>query len=667
MLTAPLRPAPVRWTYLAALVYKLPEAVPSPFKAALQQLDHLSATAAESHNIKPVVAYAKVLCELAEKSRDWPSQVWSRFFPPWLHGGKSFGVESPVTEACFVLYAAAALQVQAAFADLNLATPQASREHALRTGASAVPSVHAKSAFSKATAALELVGAAQQLLEKYPSSSFNLLVGSSAVNFDAAGQAIEFIVAACKYFYALHSETSSGKHALIAKVAAAAATKSCPAGFSGHLAQLPAALLAATHKHLAEAAYAADKVPDMSLVLGHILQADHTLNKLKSHGAGSDAALTSSATQHEMTAQFIGRLEKEVTELRTKYEFENDHVYHVKPKSSTDLPDVASIAPTVASSTSSLLENSPELPLQFPLWSSVDSSNAGALKLQGLVAERAALVGSVELIICSASKVAAHDASLLTSLASLCRLNHGSTILAACSTASADVQRELQAMSQAAAALRERQVAVVGRALPTDQDFQDTLTDRCQEYLADMKNLEKDLPDHALFQAPLTTADAVADAAFPVSVAIRRAIDSAQNALLTLPSDDRAAVASLQKLHRDVSEISASRNSEYAAVSSLFAPLVDKAARLVKMSRRLVADARVAVINVQGLASKVGSNATTLDSTPKFDDPATPPRSASKAKAPRGKSAGKSQPPTEFPAALAVGEGLLKRLREANN
>jgi hypothetical protein len=328
-------------------------------------------------------------------------------------------------------------------------------------------------------------------------------------------------------------------------------------------------------------------------------------------------------------------------------------VYHAKATPPAELPDLSVVAAPQASA----VAKEPQLPaLVVPRWEAVVEANAGGTAAVALSKERSSLVTRVQELVREGKQKLPHSAQLLADLASLSRLAPGHSVITALSAAAEKVRQGQTVLRAAVDKLHKRQIQTVGRVMQTDGSsaLLEQWSLKGDALLEDIAQLGRS--NHPLCHASLSdTAAAVASAlphAAALEAAIRRAEVLAETA--AVQHDDAAAVTRLKGAAAQVAHESAMRADEALAEAAV-ALFVSSALRFVSSSQRLAADMQLATTKVSAMAASAAAQPAPLAEAPVFA-PSSKHGAASHAEVRPGD-------PT-VPAALVVGQGLLKRLRD---
>ncbi|KEG05490.1 hypothetical protein DQ04_21401000, partial [Trypanosoma grayi] len=176
---------------------------------------------------------------------------------------------------------------------------------------------NSKAAYRSYQAAADLAGTAEQALALDADA---LLAASDRhllrqhLDFRGVRKFAELCVAVSKYVYSTTSGAVAKKHDALAKLAHQAAVLTVPdAVASESLRLLPTLLLAAYHRHRAESYYRAEKVPEMSLVLGHIDYAWRLVEDMQQHCMEVIASSSSRSRRQGGKRGVLGRLSAMLT------------------------------------------------------------------------------------------------------------------------------------------------------------------------------------------------------------------------------------------------------------------------------------------------------------------------------------------------------------------
>ncbi|CCD13845.1 unnamed protein product [Trypanosoma congolense IL3000] len=203
-------------------------------------------------------------------------------------GGETLPVSGPAMELFVVLYNGAVSNCEAGFAAMT----RAYGDGAQKSAATVVDTlssvlVSTKAAFKSFTAAAELALLAEQALadggdDLLTAADRHLL--QKHFDFHSIREMAELCVATAKYAYSTASGAVAKRHDTLAKLAYAAATAASPLRLGPLSSLLPVIsrlLMVAYHRHTAEHHYRQDKVPNMSVVLGHIVYAKKLMDKIR--------------------------------------------------------------------------------------------------------------------------------------------------------------------------------------------------------------------------------------------------------------------------------------------------------------------------------------------------------------------------------------------------
>ncbi|RHW74208.1 hypothetical protein DPX39_010033800 [Trypanosoma brucei equiperdum] len=398
------RGEPVSWEKLVVRALSFIDATPSVAATnALHALTSYSASPPSIYcdaaaGVRNAKLHSGLLLSLHHATAQWPKLLRHMLAPPpVIVGDQSLSISGPAMELFVVLYNASVSNCEAGFAAMSRAHADAARTGMMTAAEtpSSSPLANSKSAFKSFTMGAELAFLAEQALaeggdELLPAVDRHSL--QKQLDFRSIHELAELCVATAKYVYSTTSGAVSKKHDTLAKLAYAAATTAVPLGLKAMsllLTVMSRLLTAAYHRHMAEHYYRLDKVPDMSLVLGHIMYAMKLLKKiqvdcpavLRGHATSQKAPPSSSSDAMRSVRQLLGQISasivgnggtgakeqgcqsiseladlleegdmmkvfplagslvRDVAKLHEKYQHENSVVYYSRPASDEEIKD----------------------------------------------------------------------------------------------------------------------------------------------------------------------------------------------------------------------------------------------------------------------------------------------------------------------------------------
>ncbi|ORC88923.1 uncharacterized protein TM35_000141340 [Trypanosoma theileri] len=316
--------SPVRWnTMLHDLLHSLGLAPTPAVEASLNTLTSyaespLGLYSDASSGVRDAKAYTALLLALHNATASWPAALRDALTPSVVHVGKNVvPVCGPAMEIFVVLYNAAVSNCNAGCEAMARARVEQACSPPRRISGSSspttTPSASSKAAYKSFTAAAELALCAEQALagesDKLLSASDRHLVRQN-FDFRALHEYAQLCAALAKYVYSTTSGAVSKKHDTLGKLAHEVSVLRVPTSLSSDSMQmLPTLLLAAYHRHRAEHYNRAAKVPDMSLVLGHIAYAWRLVDEVQQHCIEKMKSSSSSKNKQQRNGwQLLGRL-----------------------------------------------------------------------------------------------------------------------------------------------------------------------------------------------------------------------------------------------------------------------------------------------------------------------------------------------------------------------
>ncbi|RNF18217.1 uncharacterized protein Tco025E_04566 [Trypanosoma conorhini] len=321
MLPAATREEAVRWGTLLHDALHTVGLAPTP--AVVAALNALTSYAASPLTLysDPVTgaraakSYGGLLLALHAATSSWPTEVLERLAPPPVRiSGRDVAVSGPAMEMFVVLYDAAVSNCNAGMAAMERVRANYARCATRSACAGLSPSGDTKAAFKSFQLGAELAAHGEQALaeesDKLLSPADCYLVQQN-FDFRTLREMAELCMAVAKYAHATLSGAVAKKHDALAKLAYSAYAVRLPAAHTSEsLRFLPPLLLAAYHRHRAEHYNNAARVPDMSLVLGHIAYARKLVEEVEQELARSVAASAASKGKTRQSGgwQLLGRL-----------------------------------------------------------------------------------------------------------------------------------------------------------------------------------------------------------------------------------------------------------------------------------------------------------------------------------------------------------------------
>ncbi|EKF28958.1 hypothetical protein MOQ_007277 [Trypanosoma cruzi marinkellei] len=329
MLPTATREGPVRWnTLLHDLLHDVGLA---PTPAVVTSLNALTSYAASPLTLysdpvtgsRAVKLHGSLLLALHMTTSSWPTELVEKLALPSVHiEDRNVSVSGPAMEMFVLFYNAAVTNCNAGIAFME----RVHAHYARSLTPSSCPSVSlngdTRSAFKSFQLGAEIATYGEQALAE---ESENLLSATDCYlvqthfDFRTLREMAELCMAVAKYVHAATSGNFSEKHDSLAKLAHKAYTVRLPSAYTSEsLRFLPALLLAAYHRHRAEHYNKAARVPDMSLVLGHIAYARKLVNNVEREFVNSIAASSSSNKNTRQSGgwQLLGRLSATILGVR---------------------------------------------------------------------------------------------------------------------------------------------------------------------------------------------------------------------------------------------------------------------------------------------------------------------------------------------------------------
>ncbi|PBJ78018.1 hypothetical protein BCY84_05275 [Trypanosoma cruzi cruzi] len=321
MLPTATREGPVRWnTLLHDLLHDVGLA---PTPAVVTSLNALTSYAASPLTLysdpvtgsRAVKLHSSLLLALHMTTSSWPTELVEKLALPSVHiGDRNVSVSGPAMEMFVLFYNAAATNCNAGIAFMERVHAHYARSLTSSSCPSASLNGDTRAAFKSFQLGAEIATYGEQALaeesDKLLSATDCYLV-QTHFDFRTLREMTELCMAVAKYVHAATSGNFSEKHDSLAKLAHKAYTVRLPSAYTSEsLRFLPALLLAAYHRHRAEHYNKAAKVPDMSLVLGHITYARKLVNNVELEFMNSIASSPSSNKNMRQSGgwQLLGRL-----------------------------------------------------------------------------------------------------------------------------------------------------------------------------------------------------------------------------------------------------------------------------------------------------------------------------------------------------------------------
>ncbi|KAH9601252.1 hypothetical protein LSM04_002321 [Trypanosoma melophagium] len=325
MFPVAIHESPVQWnTLLLNLLQSLGLAPTPAVEGSLNTLTSYAESPLDlysdtSSGVRDAKAYTALLLALHNATVSWPPALRGGLTPSAVRIRENVvPVCGPAMEIFVVLYNAAVSNCNAGCESMTRARTERACPPTRRISGSSVstttPSVSSKAAYKSFTAAAELALCAEQALagesDKLLSASDRHLVRQN-FDFRALHEYAQLCAALAKYVYSTTSGAVSKKHDTLGKLAYEVSLLRVPASPSSDdsMQLLPTLLLAAYHRHRAEHYNRAAKVPDMSLVLGHISYAWRLVEEVQQRCIEKMASLSSKKNKQQRSGwQLLGRL-----------------------------------------------------------------------------------------------------------------------------------------------------------------------------------------------------------------------------------------------------------------------------------------------------------------------------------------------------------------------